>query len=225
MPEMAVQKNPASDNGEQPVLDDYIEFLDRRYNRLHRNEEEDALGVNTVCGWFMSLSPPSYVSPSRKQEDSLCILGLTEVASNDLLRKHKLDATDKGTSMGSSMPSIAISTLSFAIDSPGSITPKMKSPSSAGDACIAMGKVNSSAGARILQRIKAKRDAICAVQMHKFLAHSFIQSARKTLFLMKKATLAAVAMGGGKQNLKYTAAAVMSLFILLRPIFSATLQG
>eukprot|EP00957_Ditylum_brightwellii_P011187 847341-Ditylum_brightwellii.AAC.1 len=68
-----------------------------------------------------------------------------------------------------------------------------------------MGKVNSSAGAQILQRIKAKRDAICAVQMHNYAS--------------------CCCYGGGKQNLKYTAAAVMSLFILLRPIFSATLQG
>eukprot|EP00568_Trieres_chinensis_P008026 CAMPEP_0183308722 /NCGR_PEP_ID=MMETSP0160_2-20130417/22424_1 /TAXON_ID=2839 ORGANISM="Odontella Sinensis, Strain Grunow 1884" /NCGR_SAMPLE_ID=MMETSP0160_2 /ASSEMBLY_ACC=CAM_ASM_000250 /LENGTH=311 /DNA_ID=CAMNT_0025472605 /DNA_START=66 /DNA_END=998 /DNA_ORIENTATION=- len=76
---------------EQYVLDDYLEFVDRRYHRLNDEEEESSPpGINTAWNWLMSQKPDSPQKQQRKEEDALYVLGLAGLASEELLQKHHL---------------------------------------------------------------------------------------------------------------------------------------
>jgi len=78
---------------EQQNIDEYLEFLDRRYNRLHSNDkkEEKKRSVNTAWKWIFdsdsSSSKPTSLHESMKQ-DALYVLGVAELASARLLQKH-----------------------------------------------------------------------------------------------------------------------------------------
>eukprot|EP00565_Helicotheca_tamesis_P006400 CAMPEP_0185729738 /NCGR_PEP_ID=MMETSP1171-20130828/7027_1 /TAXON_ID=374046 /ORGANISM="Helicotheca tamensis, Strain CCMP826" /LENGTH=243 /DNA_ID=CAMNT_0028398643 /DNA_START=446 /DNA_END=1177 /DNA_ORIENTATION=+ len=222
--QMPVRK-PKNDN-KQLVLDDYLEFLDRRYNRLHRNDsEETPIGINTAYDWLMNRSPPSHVSSAGQQDDSLCILGLAGLASEELLKKHHLPVPKDRPLEIVPASSVVIET-SLSIDTmPPESTPSEKKPTlplqCTRTACIATIKSSLSAGTRILRRIQAQREAVLAMQMHKVLFISLRQIARNALSVTKKIVL----LGGGKQNLQSAAAFVLFFSMLLRPIRSATMQG
>ena len=112
----------AKDNlnqGNQLVLDNYLESIDRRYKRLHKHDKANAdVGVNTdalrsigigsskrftsrkqkkqnsavTSAWqFLVQHEPSSASEEqRKQEDAIYVLGLANLASKRLLQKHQL---------------------------------------------------------------------------------------------------------------------------------------
>ncbi len=85
-------------NEEQENVDAYLEFLDRRYKRLHSNDRvaEDFKSKNptafSAMSWLMNGNEESL--PSKQQsEDALFVLGVAGLASQKLLQKHHLDAT------------------------------------------------------------------------------------------------------------------------------------
>jgi len=95
---------------EQENVDAYLEFLDRRYRRLHCDDREeenskvkqsDASNSNNVktfsaMDWLTNggKSNANVVSSTREQqEDALYVLGVAGLASQKLLQKHHLPAT------------------------------------------------------------------------------------------------------------------------------------
>jgi len=97
-------------NEEQENVDAYLEFLDRRYRRLHCDDrEEENLKVTqrdssrsnmgktfSAMDWLVNggKSNANEVSSSREQqEDALYVLGVAGLASQKLLQKHHRMAT------------------------------------------------------------------------------------------------------------------------------------
>lgn len=90
---------------EQQNIDEYLEFLDRRYNRLHYNENDQnkrksqgRVGVNTAWNWIFDTSPDESQPQCLHQamhEDALYVLGVAELASARLLQKHQVNQRRK----------------------------------------------------------------------------------------------------------------------------------
>lgn len=79
----------------QDKMDKYLEFLDRRYNRLHSEDvsksKSDQGKTNSPWSWLFEPSSDSNLdrrSFAQMQDDALYILGVAELASEKLLQKH-----------------------------------------------------------------------------------------------------------------------------------------
>ena len=80
---------------EQRNIDDYLEFLDRRYNRLHSDETpaemkvENKKAMSLAWNRLFDESQPNTRSLNQSvHEDALYVLGVAELASKRLLQKH-----------------------------------------------------------------------------------------------------------------------------------------
>lgn len=81
-------KSEKTDDSQQ-VVDEYLEFLDRRYHRLH-DEETEVKQANkkfSVLGWLKETQKQDAVTDPC--EDALYVLGVAEMASQKLLQKHR----------------------------------------------------------------------------------------------------------------------------------------
>lgn len=85
---------------QQQNVDAYLEFLDRRYKRLHSNDRvtEDPKSKNPVpfsaMSWLMNGKDDAFVT-KQQSEDALYVLGVAGLASQKLLQKHHLQTTGK----------------------------------------------------------------------------------------------------------------------------------
>lgn len=113
-----VEKSSSSSTGsQQESVDEYLEFLDRRYRRIHSDEEEKAKKNQqleqqhqpksfSAMDWLMhgssTASEQHHHASHAQQEDALYVLGLAGLASQKLLQKHHLappaTATETATS-------------------------------------------------------------------------------------------------------------------------------
>eukprot|EP00536_Pseudo-nitzschia_multiseries_P011818 jgi/Psemu1/207010/e_gw1.423.10.1 len=97
---------------EQENVDAYLEFLDRRYRRLHCDDEKEATAKSapqhdsseakttkpfSAMDWLMkgngSSNPNALATTREQQEDALYVLGVAGLASQKLLQKHQLPTT------------------------------------------------------------------------------------------------------------------------------------
>jgi len=96
---------------EQENVDAYLEFLDRRYRRLHSDDEEEAITQSdslapkkgksfSAMDWLTSGGKNSDRTDSatseqqqQQQQDALYVLGVAGLASEKLLQKHHLLTT------------------------------------------------------------------------------------------------------------------------------------
>lgn len=85
-----------NNSNKQENMDRYLEFLDRRYNRLHSEEmlqsRSDNAGISTAWNWLFDTSGPGPAPgdlTQSMQDDALYILGVAELASERLLQKHQ----------------------------------------------------------------------------------------------------------------------------------------
>jgi len=80
----------------QEKMDKYLEFLDRRYNRLHSEDvssKNEKGGMKAPWNWLFENSGESDPNPqsfTQIQDDALYVLGVAELASERLLQKHHL---------------------------------------------------------------------------------------------------------------------------------------
>lgn len=78
---------------EQDNVDEYLEFLDRRYKRLHNVETEDDTSTPfSALNWLVQGSPSrnEVLTSQQQEEDALYVLGVAGLASRKLLQKHPL---------------------------------------------------------------------------------------------------------------------------------------
>lgn len=86
----------ASERSNQHVIDDYLESIDRRYKRLHKDEMRETTGGAGFTNALQWLTHPnandasSEAEEQRKKEDAIYVLGLAELASASLLQRHHL---------------------------------------------------------------------------------------------------------------------------------------
>lgn len=95
---------------EQESVDAYLEFLDRRYKRLHSDDREAEQSKSkspttfSAMNWLLNGNDESM--PSKQQsEDALYVLGVAGLASQKLLQKHHLEASVIDTQTSSTSPS------------------------------------------------------------------------------------------------------------------------
>lgn len=94
---------------EQPQenLDGYLEFLDRRYNRLRRKDEPQPQlsGPTATWNWIFdhhqSASGIIQSNNDQAREDALYALGVADLASNKLLQKYHSHHSASGVKMTS----------------------------------------------------------------------------------------------------------------------------
>lgn len=101
----AIQLKEQNDK-QQYVLDEYLESIDRRYKRLHEDEESSLSsstlspkathengGFTNALQWLKHSSDSSTISEIEKQrqkDDAIYVLGLADLASKKLLQRHHL---------------------------------------------------------------------------------------------------------------------------------------
>jgi len=114
-----------SESEEQDSVDAYLEFLDRRYRRLHCDDKEegtqkvkaqqDSSILKTTkpfsaMDWLMkgngSNDSDALATTRQEQEDALYVLGVAGLASQKLLQKHHLPTSTNQQSEGASAATI-----------------------------------------------------------------------------------------------------------------------
>jgi hypothetical protein len=84
----------AEQQEQQLILDNYLESIDRRYKRLHkdhkRKDHDSDTVKNVAWNFLMNSESVDYVEEQRRQMDAIYVLGLAELASERLLQKHNL---------------------------------------------------------------------------------------------------------------------------------------
>lgn len=90
-------KKPSSSSDDKSrAVDDYLEFLERRYHRLHDEEQQEQNRPSTGPAKFSALKwlhqgdeAESPVLRQQQQDDALFVLGVAGLASRQLLAKHR----------------------------------------------------------------------------------------------------------------------------------------
>jgi hypothetical protein len=84
------QEQPKS---QQANVDDYLEFLDRRYHRLNKDEDEQRQETRlSVLKWLTHgyEDGQESLNASKDDENAFYVLGVAGLASQELLRKHHI---------------------------------------------------------------------------------------------------------------------------------------
>lgn len=92
---------------EQENVDAYLEFLDRRYRRIHSDDEKETKAQSdaksfSAMDWLTSKSTEKSDDISleqQQQQDALYVLGVAGLASQKLLQKHHLLTTNQAKSI------------------------------------------------------------------------------------------------------------------------------
>jgi len=79
--------SPTKDN-EQQNVDEYLEFLDKRYHRLH-DEDYSLAKPKPFSAWDWLFVNEESHDPQKSHEDALFILGVSELASEGLRKKQQ----------------------------------------------------------------------------------------------------------------------------------------
>ncbi|CAB9500837.1 expressed unknown protein [Seminavis robusta] len=79
---------------ESSAADDYLEFLDKRYNRILHDENEQPNASSSqgfsVLNWLNKGGSQELAEAADKSDDALYVLGVANLASKKLLQKHHL---------------------------------------------------------------------------------------------------------------------------------------
>jgi len=224
------------DSREQFRLDDYLEFVDKRYHRLHDDDDAQSdggrQGINTAWNWLMKQKPSSDLEAQKGKDDALCVLGLAELASAELLQKHHLpvpksDAFRRSYEVTTEVVIDAHAQETYEervdpVSSPVVIIKEKNLPTN--------GRVASlSAGLSVLHRLHERQAAIASLQLRAALSYSLRATGRSFTSSFKslvRAIPALIAMGGGAKTLKHTAAVVAAaVLMVLRPITRVAMEA
>lgn len=220
---------PSDGADEQESVDDYLEFLDRRYKRLRSAEEETEIKPFSAIDWLLQGPSTGKTGESAKQqqEDALYVLGVAGLASQKLLQKkhpvssaslrreHDLsgdsDAIDVTTTPASSTSSAAeAAPVSSPAREPSSQAVKLTLP------LIRALYVIQHRRQMFIRFYTSKLVALRSASLRS--ARSAIVSAPASLWRMVDTVLEA---GGGKKSLALTFTVLSALLLLLRPVFQA----
>lgn len=121
-PKAISSSSPDSQMEEQDNVDAYLEFLDRRYRRLHSNDENEQKAQSKQSASLVSMKGKPFsamdwltsggnnnanietTTSQQQQQDALYVLGVAGLASQKLLQKHHLQTTT--VSSGASPPTL-----------------------------------------------------------------------------------------------------------------------
>jgi hypothetical protein len=204
-------------NNEQDNVDDYLEFLDRRYNRLHRNEE--TAKPFSAMNWLLQGPSPNrndVVATHQQQEDALYVLGVAGLASEKLLQKHYRPSHE--TTENKKEPTVR--EVSKWLDTMSVVDAEVESdtPSTLFIKKFVVPMV------RTFYIIQRRKELFLGRQTQRAKSGlaTVARSAAKSLIHGPVATSKAVLeIGGGKKNIALTLTVASTVFLLLRPVFKA----
>ena len=175
---------------ESNAADDYLEFLDKRYNRILNDEEPQESKGFPVLNWlYQTGSADASSQKNNHEEDALYVLGVANLASKKLLQKHHLLPEED------------------ALDTKA--TPVM-------DAEI-VGPAPVAKVSLLFRQVAHRREIFLRSQMrYTRLALAF--AVRQALTGPIKAARKLYAMGGGRKSVALTLAALAAVSFLLRPV-------
>jgi len=229
-----------NENQEQENVDVYLEFLDKRYHRLHDDEkkEEKAQSATAVAKKIKPFSAMEWLTKGgnnsatmlataqEQHEDALYVLGVAGLASQKLLQKHQLPTTNN--------PSRQSETLTTDVniyDVVAELKEGIDDATKAIDSKVPNNQLNRMVLSNLVlpllrviyvaQRwkrlfLKAIRCRVTAVatKATNGLVHSFSQGPRSVVD-------AVLSIGGGKQNILRTMAFGYATIIIFRPLLRA----
>lgn len=222
-------KRTAERDEQQAVVDDYLEFLDKRYHRLHDEEVDSLPSRRTVSGageakkfsalnWLMQGEQQQQSSvarnPKDRQEDALYVLGVAGLASQRLLQQKKLPRAVGGTTDLSPFEGKMEKPKPIAVDAEVEVSAAavVSAEESKKDDIV------SRRLAPVLRQVSARRRKFLQYQSRQAasLAVAVVRAAAK---LPVRAGRAAWNMGGGRRNVAFTLTFAATLcFFVARPI-------
>jgi len=231
---------------EQENVDAYLEFLDRRYRRLHSDDEKEASTPSSdslaskkgksfsAMDWLTSGGKNSDKTDSAKsqqqqQQDALYVLGVAGLASQKLLQKHHLLTT---TTIPSDKAKSIVPDTSSAVDKVVELKEQIDDAIEVNDPSKALKtKINHAVMHNVLLPVLR---VIYVAQRQKQLflnmvQRGVVQMASKatdglvnTLSQGPRAVLNAVlSLCGGKQNIVRTMAIGYATIVVFRPLLRA----
>jgi hypothetical protein len=206
-------------DSEQAVVDDYLEFLNRRYQRLHGDVERKKEVNFSAWKWLMQedvegSQDQGLTTPEEKKDNAFYVLGVAGLASQRLLQKHQ-PAAPIQTSAATKRAERP--TQDFAVDAEMTVLPSTRLSVVASMAVAGV--------TPILERLSRQRRALLRFQTLKLRAIlKFV--IRNVPIVSVKAAKSVIRMGGGKQTVTMTLTVAAALtFVLLRPMVQAVMIG
>ena len=215
----AVRPPTNKNNSDQENVDEYLEFLDRRYRRLHEDEVEEKSPLPfSALSWLLQGSSEKKrleeMASEQQREDALYVLGVAGLASQKLLQKHQLVSSEWETSSETvSASSAQESSKAMEVEAVmeatfgSTMTQKVLRPT-----------------VRMVRSIEDRKSAFLRVQgqklrsalsvILKYVARGLTQGPMAT----GKALLE---LGGGKKSIALTVAGVTAVYLILRPAIQA----
>jgi hypothetical protein len=203
-----------SDSGnEQDGVDAHLEFLDRRYNRLHEEVKQEK--PFSAINWLLQgQGKEGDILPSQQEkEDALYVLGVAGMASEKLLQKHPHLNADKEVSTLKKATPVPIEALDALAASSEDVT--------FGHLMIKKVLVPI---VRLLYFVHRRKQMFLNVQ-YKRVGHFVGKTGKTTIRALLNAPTKAfeviLEIGGGKANIVSTLAIASTLFLLTRPLMQA----
>ncbi len=225
---------------EQENVDAYLEFLDRRYRRLHSDDEEEQKVESnhgntkpfSAIDWLTNggnVNAKIEATTREQQQDALYVLGVAGLASQKLLQKHHLQAT-ANTSQAKVMstdgsPSLdKVVELKEQIDDAIEVNDETKSLKAKANEVILNNVLLPLL--RVIYLAQRQKQLIVKMVQHVLtsVASKVTGGAMNTLSQGPRSILNAMLnIGGGKRNILRTMAIGYATIFVFRPLLSAML--
>jgi len=207
-------KSEQNEDNEQQSVDEYLEFLDRRYRRLHSAEKQEEPKPFSALNWLKqgSESRNDLIVTQHQQEDALYVLGVAGLASHKLLQKHHLPVDEEVSTSTKQAQYGVIDALDADIVQEGTAALLIKK--------FIVPLV------RFLYVAQRRKEMLVAslLQTLKMFSGSALRTMIKSVvFGPVTAAKTLLEVGGGKKTLAFTAAIAGTTMLVLRPFLQAVL--
>jgi hypothetical protein len=209
---------PAKPESEQEVVDEYLEFLNRRYHRLHDEEEANSAPSKpfSVLNWLTDTSgKDATYDADKSHDDALFVLGVAELASVQLLQKHHIQVE-------------AVTTDGTVIETEATtFTTDNEHVKYSGLFGTLPSKLSSKPSTSILHKVKARRRGLIVYQekqMKRVLAVS-VKTAISAPARLASTAKAVWKHGGGKKTIAMIFSMLTAAFFVLSAMTSLVFES
>lgn len=215
---------PPREDDEQAVVDEYLEFLDKRYKRLHENEKKrpsPAPKKFSALGWLTA--DKSDPVSQQQEEDALYVLGVAELASERLLQKHHGSLQQykrKTLEEAEKKQEVVIDAVAKEEPTEDTDVAVVSNDESSETRKALLFATLAQAGRNVLKGVSARRKALIAYQDKKVVA-AMLLAFKTTVDAPIKAAKLLWNLGGGKKTIALTVSAFVTAFLVVRPVAQA----
>lgn len=195
------------------MVDEYLEFLDRRYNRLHADERERRGGEKfSALKWLTQDQQSSSVEAAeaeQQQQDALYVLGLAGLASKRLLQKHHYPIPRENKEVLTVAKNVIDADMQTSADGPLAVF-----------VSLMLAKVVHP----VLRAFCEKREALIAFET-KYLLNVIRASFKVLATAPRKISNAFWKLGGGRKSVGFTIALVTTVAVVcVRPLLGVLIK-